>query len=158
MIWISKTIPLIVRQSNLKFSRRSRRSPLFRRATRHSLVSHVTRHTYQFGNKRLQIMCVYMASLTWRALKRLYALSGLRVRKVAATTSSMPPKAVSEVIFHLRDINQAMTNAWEKEFAPYSNTVKVIILKFTFFMPYRIYSINRPGRLLKFWTLRVGAY
>ena len=101
-----------------------------------------------------------MASLTWRALKRLYALSGLRVRKVTATTSSMPPKAVSEVIFHLRDINQAMTNAWEKEFAPYSNTVKVylkvhILLKK---MPYRIYSINRPGRLLKFWTLRVGAY
>ena len=24
--------------------------------------------------------------------------------------------------------------------------------------PYRIYSINRPGRLLNFWTLRVGAY
>ena len=23
---------------------------------------------------------------------------------------------------------------------------------------YRIYSINRPGRLLNFWTLRVGAY
>ena len=23
---------------------------------------------------------------------------------------------------------------------------------------YRMYSINRPGRLLKFWTLRVGAY
>ena len=23
---------------------------------------------------------------------------------------------------------------------------------------YRIYSINRPGRLLIFWTLRVGAY
>ena len=23
---------------------------------------------------------------------------------------------------------------------------------------YRIYSINRPGRLSKFWTLRVGAY
>ena len=23
---------------------------------------------------------------------------------------------------------------------------------------YRIYSINRPGRLLDFWTLRVGAY
>ena len=23
---------------------------------------------------------------------------------------------------------------------------------------YRIYSINRPGRLLLFWTLRVGAY
>ena len=39
----------------------------------------------------------------------------------------MPPKEVSEVIFHLRDINQAMTNAWEKEFAPYSNTVKVYL-------------------------------
>ena len=24
--------------------------------------------------------------------------------------------------------------------------------------PYRIYSINRPGRLLNFLTLRVGAY
>ena len=24
-------------------------------------------------------------------------------------------------------------------------------------MGYRIYSINRPGRLLNFWTLRVGA-
>ena len=23
---------------------------------------------------------------------------------------------------------------------------------------YRIYSINRPGRLLNFWTLRVGTY
>ena len=23
---------------------------------------------------------------------------------------------------------------------------------------YRIYSINRPGRLLNFWTLGVGAY
>ena len=23
---------------------------------------------------------------------------------------------------------------------------------------YRIYSINRPERLLNFWTLRVGAY
>ena len=26
------------------------------------------------------------------------------------------------------------------------------------FHAYRIYSINRPGRLLNFWTLRVGAY
>ena len=25
-------------------------------------------------------------------------------------------------------------------------------------LTYRIYSINRPGRLLNFWTLRVGAY
>ena len=70
-------------------------------------------------------MCVYMASLTWRVLKRSYALSGLRVGKMTATATSMPAKAVSEVIFHLRDINQAMTNAWEKEFGPYSDTVKV---------------------------------
>ena len=27
-----------------------------------------------------------------------------------------------------------------------------------FFFIYRIYSINRPGRLLNFWTLIVGAY
>ena len=26
------------------------------------------------------------------------------------------------------------------------------------FYNYRIYSINRPERLLNFWTLRVGAY
>ena len=25
-------------------------------------------------------------------------------------------------------------------------------------LDYRIYSINRPGRLLNFWTLKVGAY
>ena len=28
----------------------------------------------------------------------------------------------------------------------------------TFGGSYRIYSINHPGRLLNFWTLRVGAY
>ena len=52
--------------------------------------------------------------------------------------TSMPPKEVSEVIFHLRDINQAMTNAWEKEFAPYSNTVKVYLSLHSFLkkMPY----------------------
>ena len=27
-----------------------------------------------------------------------------------------------------------------------------------FFSNYRIYSINRPARLLNFWVLRVGAY
>lgn len=32
---------------------------------------------------------------------------------------------VSEVVFHLRDINAAMTKAWEKEFSSYRNTVKV---------------------------------
>ena len=33
-------------------------------------------------------------------------------------------------------------------------------LRFVLFMRklYRIYSINRPGRSLNFWTLRVGAY
>ena len=29
---------------------------------------------------------------------------------------------------------------------------------FQLHLKYRIYSINRPGRLLNFWTLRVGAY
>ena len=28
--------------------------------------------------------------------------------------------------------------------------------EFTFIKEYCIYLINRPGRLLKFWTLRVG--
>ena len=35
------------------------------------------------------------------------------------------------------------------------------ITDFTFMVKvyiYRIYSIKRPGRLLNFWTLRVGAY
>ena len=32
---------------------------------------------------------------------------------------------ISEVIFHLRDINPGMVQAWQEEFAPYSNTVKV---------------------------------
>ena len=29
---------------------------------------------------------------------------------------------------------------------------------FTVYAYYHIYSINRPSRLLNFWTLRVGAY
>ena len=33
-----------------------------------------------------------------------------------------------------------------------------LLVLFTKGSLYRIYSINRPGRLLKFWTLRVGAY
>ena len=33
-----------------------------------------------------------------------------------------------------------------------------IVKSFKFLCKYRIYSINRPGRLLNFWTLRVGAY
>ena len=46
-----------------------------------------------------------------------------------------------------------------------SHVVKVVItvirVHFNFIscqFEYRIYSINRPGRLLNFWTLRVGAY
>ena len=31
------------------------------------------------------------------------------------------------------------------------------VVPFTFEVDYRIYSINRPGRLLNFGTLRVGA-
>ena len=31
-------------------------------------------------------------------------------------------------------------------------------IKIKFDRDYRIYSINRPGRLLNFWTVRVGAY
>ena len=32
---------------------------------------------------------------------------------------------ISQVIFHLRDMNPAMVKAWNEEFAPYSTTVKV---------------------------------
>ena len=28
---------------------------------------------------------------------------------------------ISEVVFHLRDINSTMTKAWETEFSPYAN-------------------------------------
>ena len=39
------------------------------------------------------------------------------------------------------------------------HTVPSAPLSFQTLIPaYRIYSINRPGRLLNFWTLRVGAY
>lgn len=33
--------------------------------------------------------------------------------------------AISQVIFHLRDIKPAMVKAWNEEFARYSTTVKV---------------------------------
>lgn len=32
---------------------------------------------------------------------------------------------ISKVIFHLRDIKAEMVDAWQEEFAPYSNTVKI---------------------------------
>lgn len=35
---------------------------------------------------------------------------------------------ISEVVFYLRDINPAMTKAWEIEFAPYRNNVKVLLV------------------------------
>ena len=38
-------------------------------------------------------------------------------------------------------------------------SIKMMITNFdSMYSIYRIYSINRPGRLLNFWTLRVGAY
>ena len=39
-----------------------------------------------------------------------------------------------------------------------SNIQGLYHLKFLISFSYRIYSINRPGRLLHFWTLGVGAY
>ena len=38
--------------------------------------------------------------------------------------------------------------------------ILLVVLYFCFppLQNYRIYSIKRPGRLLNFWTLRVGAY
>ena len=35
-------------------------------------------------------------------------------------------------------------------------TIRSFMMRFS--SEYRIYLINRPGRLLNFWTLRVGAY
>ena len=47
----------------------------------------------------------------------------------------------------------------------YANNINIeknffqrIVLLILAIANYRIYSINRPGRLLNFWTLRVGAY
>ena len=57
---------------------------------------------------------------------------------------------------------------WKKEVTAflaikvYTNTVEPVydepLYSVTSPLGYRIYSINRPGRLLNFWTLRVGAY
>ena len=51
----------------------------------------------------------------------------------------------------------------EKSIQPIVNknsTMKTIVtvLKRLLTVKYRIYSLNRPGRLLNFWTLRMGAY
>lgn len=32
---------------------------------------------------------------------------------------------ISDVIFHLRDLNRQMVKAWQQEFAPHNSTVKV---------------------------------
>ena len=36
--------------------------------------------------------------------------------------------------------------------------IHTLLLLSSHYTGYRIYSINRPGRLLNFWTLIVGAY
>ena len=40
----------------------------------------------------------------------------------------------------------------------YSGHYQRFNVRFEHYSHYRIYSINRPERLLNFWTLRVGAY
>lgn len=45
-----------------------------------------------------------------------------RLERVERRSENME---ISEVIFHLRDINPGMVQAWQEEFAPYSNTVKI---------------------------------
>ena len=40
----------------------------------------------------------------------------------------------------------------------YSGHYQRFNVRFEHYLHYRIYSINRPERLLNFWTLRVGAY
>ena len=67
----------------------------------------------------------------------------------------------------LRTLNNVKSNFSFNEInkkdlpAIYSTVFRcLLVLLFFFFgfIAYRIYSINRPGRLLNFWTLRVGAY
>lgn len=56
---------------------------------------------------------------------RLTIPSMIRGAKEILKMAGKDSKKVSEVVFHLRDINAAMTKAWEKEFSSYRNTVKV---------------------------------
>ena len=39
-----------------------------------------------------------------------------------------------------------------------NNNLLLVAILFVSFLSFRIYSINRPGRLLNFWILRVGSY
>lgn len=88
--------------------------PILRRYTWHSLGPSCNSSPLVTWKTRGFKSCAF----TWRRLQ---------VTRILTSITSMQPKEISEVIFHLRDINQAMTNAWEKEFAPYSDTVKVYL-------------------------------
>ena len=39
-----------------------------------------------------------------------------------------------------------------------NNNLLLVAIVFVSFLCFRIYSINRPGRLFNFWILRVGSY
>ena len=49
-----------------------------------------------------------------------------------------------------------------KKCLKFRNSARKFLVVFNYFLAdvynYRIYSINHPGRLLNFWTLRGGAY
>ena len=120
---------------------------IFRRATRHSLgpscskSPHITSETNGFKS----------CTVTWRRSEVTHMLT-----------------SITQVCHQRRFLKLSFT--WETSTKQWQMLGKknlrrtLILLRYTKVhillkkMPYRIYSINRPGRLLKFWTLRVGAY
>ena len=60
-------------------------------------------------------------------------------------------------LFHVCTNNHCNTNSFiAHKMAVFSSANNLYFLVIG--VNYRIYSINRPGHLLNFWTLRVGAY
>jgi len=67
----------------------------------------------------------------------------------------MESPEISQIMFYLRDINPAITKAWQEEFGPYRNTVKVcagltIQLKLTYFLiQTRLNATEEPSKRLE---------
>ena len=69
----------------------------------------------------------------------------------------MESPEISQRMFYLRDINPAITKAWQEEFGPYRNTVKVcacltIQLKLTctyFLIQTRLNATEEPSKRLE---------
>ena len=97
-------------------------------------------------------MFLLTATQLYFSLISVFLLIRFELRTQEATQLKMELDKAQETI----QAAETLVSKLDGEFKRWSGQVRCTITINS--RIYRIYSINRPGRLLNFWTLRVGAY